>query len=279
MSRGAFALLVCLVGAPSALAAQDSVRLRFSPPRGLVLHRVFQRHQLVEIHVGTEAPRVHEVAQLGGITQAVLQADGEATGVHLAFDSLRLRTRVPGTPWSEVVVPGADTTWIQVDVGDQLQMALRAGELQPGGGGLLMQSLTGFPGVILPQHWLREGMQWRTELYASPSDPLIPGDMDDVVLRTRATFVVDSIVPRARDTLVHIAVGGTSVRLRRQLDDGSMLAYSGSLAGTFVWSTGYVSFVSAATRLNVSVDVRTTGTPEPVRRMIIETTMRQAVVP
>jgi len=279
MKAGALALLLCLVGMSSAVAAQDSVRLRFSPPGGLVLHRVFQRHQRVETREGADGSRVHEVVQLGGITQVTLQVDGEATRVHLAFDSLRLRTREPGTPWSEVVVPGADTTWMQVDADARLQLGLRAGELQPGGGGLLMQSLTGFPGVILPEHWLQAGMQWRAELYASPSDPLIPGTMDDVVLRTRATFVVDSIVRRAQDTLAYLAVSGTSVRLRRQLDDGVMLAYSGSLAGTLVWSTGYVAFVSAATRLTVSVDVRTTGTPEPLRRMTIETTMRQAVVP
>jgi hypothetical protein len=100
-----------------------------------------------------------------------------------------------------------------------------------------------------------------------------------VVLWAVVAVVVDSIVGRARDTLAYLSIGGTSPRLRRRLDDGHMLAYEGTLAGTLVWSTGYVTFVSAATRLRVSVAVRVSGSPDPVRRMTIEATMRQAVVP
>jgi hypothetical protein len=268
-----------LVGVFETGAAQDSVRLRFNPPDGLVLHRVFQRHQLAKVQEGAGEARVHEVTQLGGITQTTLQNDGETIGVHLAIDSLRLRTRQPGGSWSEAVVPGADTIWMQVVADDRLHVGLRAGELQPGVGGLLMQSLTGLPGVILPGHWLEERMQWRTALLVSPSDPLIPGNMDDVMLRTRATFAVDSIVRRVQDTLAYLTVSGRSAQLRQQMDDGTMLAYSGSLSGSLVWSTGYLAFVSVATRLSATVEVRTAGTPEPSRRMSIETTMRQVVVP
>jgi hypothetical protein len=196
----------------------------------------------------------------------------------LALDSLRRRSRETGGAWSEAVVPGADTIWMQVVADDRLHVGLRAGELQPGVGGLLMQSLTGFPGAVLPRHWLQERMQWRTELLVSPSDPLIPGDMDDVMLRMRATFVVDSIVRRAQDTLAYLTVSGRSARLRQQMDDGGMLAYSGSISGSLVWSTGYLTFVSVATRLNVTVEQRTTGTAEPARRMTIETTVRHTVV-
>jgi hypothetical protein len=278
VSKESLALVLCLVGMSDAVAAQDSVRLRFNPPAGLALHRVFQRHQLAETREGTQEPRVHEVTQSGGITQFVLQADGETIGIHLAIDSLRLRTRETGGAWSEAVVPGAETIWMQVVADDRLHVGLRAGELQPGVGGLLMQSLNGFPGATLPTHWLKERMLWRTELLVSPSDPLIPGDMDDVMIRTQATFVVDSIVRRAQDTLAYLTVSGRSARLRQQMDDGGMLAFSGSITGSLVWSTGYLTFVSVATRLNVAIEERIAGTPEPSRRMTIETTVHQAVV-
>ena len=162
---------------------------------------------------------------------------------------------------------------------ESVALAVAAGELEPGGGTLLIQLLTGLSGLILPDRWMREGMQWRSELLVSPSDPLIPGTMDDVVLRTRTTFEVDSIVRRSLDTLAYISAHGIAAQLRRRADDGVMLAYSGSVAGSLVWSTGYMAFVSAATRLSVNIDVRPSGTAEPARRMTIETTLRQAVVP
>jgi len=261
------------------VAGQDSVRLRFTPPDGLLLHRVFQRHQRMLTHQGAGAGQVQEVAQLGGITQVALRAGSEHTVVHLAFDSLRLRSRGARDEWREVVMPGADTTWIQVTADEHLQLGLRGGELEPGGGSLLLQLFTGLPGLDLPAHWIRGGTQWRVDLLVSPSDPLILGAMDDVVLRTRATFVVDSIVQRSLDTLAYVTVGGTALQMRRQLEDGLMLAYGGSLTGSLVWSTGYMTFVSAATRLNVSVEVRQAGSPDPVRHLSIETTLRQAVVP
>ncbi len=279
MTRSTVMLLLCLGALPAGLVGQDSVRLRFTPPDGLVVHRVFQRHQRILTDPGATAGRVQEVAQLGGITQAALQAESEQTVVHLAFDSLRLRSRGAGEPWREVVMPGADTTWIQVTADERMRLGLRGGELQPGGGPLLLQLLTGLPGAVLPEQWIREGHRWQAELLASPSDPLIPGSMDDIVLRTRATFVVDSIVQRSLDTLAYVSVGGTAVQVRRQLDDGQVLAYGGSLTGNLVWSTGYMNFVSAATRLDANVEVRRAGSPDPVRSLSIETTLRQAVVP
>jgi hypothetical protein len=203
----------------------------------------------------------------------------EAVAVHLSYDSLRASRREATGPWRDLEVSGVDTTWIQLTVDGQLRLRFRGGELQPGGGGLLIQSLTGFSGIVLPAGWIREGSRWREELLASPSDPLIPGTMDDVALRTRARFVVDSVVRRSRDTLAFISVGGSAVRLRRTQEDGVVLAYSGSLSGSLVWSTGWATFVSAATRLNVRIDVRRTGSPDSVGHMLIETTLRQAVVP
>lgn len=272
-------LLLALAAVPAVARGQDSVRLRFAPPNGFELHRVFERRQRVDMQLDSLGARVLEVVQLGGIAQVAMQTGTEATAVHLTFDSLRIRRRETGRSWSELEVPGADTTWIQVGADERLQMGLRGGELQPGGGGLLIQSFAGFSGVVLPEHWIRAGMQWQTELLASPSDPLIPGTMDDVALRTKVRFVVDSIVVRSRDTLAYISASGTAVRVRRTQDNGVVLAYSGSLTGNLVWSTGWMAFVSGLSHLNVRVDVRRSGSPDPVGHMIIETTLQQAVVP
>lgn len=264
---------------PTIAQGQDSVRLRFEPWDGLQLQRVFDRYQRVVTWDAAQDAQTRELEQTGGVTQVAWRTGASGAAVHLSFDSLRLRHRTGGSDWADQVIDGADTTWLQVSAGELLQVGPRGGRLQPGTGPLLLQLLTGLSGFTLPESWIREGMQWQREIFASPSDPLIPGSMDDVALRMRATFLADSIVRRAQDTLVYMTVRAGAIPYRRLLDDGVTLAYDGSFSGTLVWSTGWRALVSVATRLFVQADVRQPGTAAPVGHMTIETVLRQTVAP
>ena len=279
MSARISCCLALLAMLPAIAHGQDSVRLRFEPWDGMQLQRVFDRHQRVQTWGTAQAAQTRELQQTGGVTQVAWRTGEAGAAVHLSFDSLRLRRRTGGSEWTDQVIGGADTTWLQVSAGELLQVGPRGGKLQAGTGTLLLQLFTGLSGFTLPESWIREGMQWQREIFASPSDPLIPGSMDDVALRMRATFLADSIVRRAQDTLVYMTVRASVIPYRKLLDDGVTLAYDGSFSGTLVWSTGWMALVSTATRLLVQADVRQPGTAAPVGHMAIETVLRQVVAP
>jgi hypothetical protein len=257
------------------VAAQGAVALRFEPPHGLVIRRVFQEHVRITVDEGPgSTPRVRETAQLGGVTQSALEV-GDKTMVHVQLDSLRVREREAGGAWQERAVTTVSGAWVQLDADDRMQLALR-GRPDSLAEHLLVQLVTGVRGLVLPERPMRRGMQWR----GVAEFPIGAGlDDSESPVTTRMTFRIDSIVARAHDTLVYIGLGGDAVPRDERRPDGAVLEYRGTVTGSIVWSTGWSGVVSAATRFTVQGEIRSRGAPEAVGRVHVDRTLRQVVLP
>lgn len=279
MSRLAAAALVVL-GMPTAAWAQDSVRLRYAPEFGAIVHRVFQSHTRMSTTTpsgGTEGVSTRETVDLGGMEQiAVKGPDGEPIA-HLAFDSLRTRIRDHAGPWREFVWGGLDSMWVQVWLDPWLQVErINAGSASPTRG-LLVHLLTGLPNLVLPDRWLHAGEGW-TALHAVPLTGVVTrgwGDPTPDTLVARTAFHVDSIVGRGADTLAYIGLSGAFVP--RSAAGTGALSADGALAGSLIWSQGWSTFVSGAVRLRVNVRAPPDGTSGPGAFITVETTTRHQV--
>lgn len=279
MIRRTAAIVVLLGTAPAAATAQDSVQLRFAPPEGVEVHRLFQRHTRTVMNAPDGTRLTREAAQLGGARQVTLLSVPGRTTLHLSFDSLRVRTREADGPWRESVSGGVDTLWMQVDADEHLELRWPEGTPTHPQTELLLRLLTGLPGVVLPERWVRERQQWRAELQLGYDEVGMEQAEPSTRLRLRAILVVDSIVPRSRDTLAFLGVQGAAIPATVRTREGTRFGYEGSVSGVLVWSTGWKAIVSAATRSTVTVQVRRVDGAEPVGTLTVETTLRQAVVP
>jgi hypothetical protein len=277
--RRTAAIVVLLGTAPAAASAQDSVRLRFAPPEGVEVHRLFQRYTRTVMNAPDGTRLTREAAQLGGARQVTLLSVRGRTTLHLSFDSLRVRTREADEPWRESVSGGVDTLWMQVDADERLELRWPEGTPTHPQTELLLRLLTGLPGVVLPERWVRERQQWRAELELGYDEVGIEQSEPSARLRMRAILVVDSIVPRSRDTLAFLGVQGAAIPATVRTREGTRFSYEGSVSGALVWSTGWKAIVSAATRSTVTVEVRRADGAEPAGTLTVETTLRQAVVP
>ncbi|MDH3455728.1 MAG: hypothetical protein OER90_02705 [Gemmatimonadota bacterium] len=271
--------LFTLVGVSALLvapaSAQHAVALRFEPPNGLVIRRVFQEHVRITVDEGPgSTPRVRETAQLGGVTQSALEV-GDKTVLHVQLDSLRVREREAGGDWRERAVTMVEGAWVQLDADDRMQLALR-GRPDSLAEHLLVQLVAGVRGTVLPERPVRRGMQWRGRVEFPVGTELGDGE---TALTVRMTYRVDSIVARAHDTLVYLGLGGDAVPHGERRPDGTVLDYRGTVTGALVWSTGWSGIVSAATRFSVQGEIRSRGAPEAVGRVHVDRTLRQVVLP
>ena len=279
MIRHTAAIVMVLATAAATAAAQDSLRLRFAPPEGVDVHRLFQRYTRTVMSAPDGTRLTREGAQLGGARQVTLLSAHGRTTVHLSFDSLRVRTREADGPWRESASGGVDTLWVQVDADERLELRRPEGMPTHPQTELLLRLVTGLPGMVLPEHWVRERRQWRAELELGYDEVGLEQEEPSAPLRLRAILVVDSIVPRSRDTLAFLGIQGTAVPRTVRTREGTRLGYEGSVSGTLVWSTGWNALVSAATRSTVTVEIGRADGAEPAGTLTVETTLRQAVVP
>lgn len=279
---GTTLLATILFGVPTLVTAQDSVRLRFEPLYGERVHRVFQRHTRMTTSEpvgagGVMRTRVRETAQLGGMSQLALRGPAGRLVVHLRLDSLRTLVRDDEGPWREYRLSGGDTAWIQLRMDERLRVLGRhAGGDRPGSA-MLVQSLTAIPSLVLPREWVRPGDSWNSELVFPIGEP---GDRaPNTTLSSQAAVLIDSVMPRARDTLAFLSVTGTFTPLPLTATDGTPLRVSGGLAGTVVWSTGWRAFVSATTRIRVQIGaVGDEGSEDATgARVMFERTIREQV--
>jgi hypothetical protein len=277
VTRRPVLVTLALLALPHALAAQDSLLLRYHPVAGVKVHRVFQSHTRMT-GVGTAgeaAGPVREAAVLGGLTEVALPGPDGALIMHLAYDSLRARLREGEEAWREYEVDTLDSLWLQVSLDDRMRVVeATAGGDRPGSG-MLLHLLTGVPGMQLPGGWLREGQYWSARLEFQLSELVghAPLEAPSALLGVEMDFRLDSVTARDQDTLAYIRFSGalTPTTLRRQ--DGSTLQFAGATMGTLVWSTGWRGWVAAAARLQVVVGVPERG------RLSLETTVRQSVLP
>ena len=277
--------LLALLALPPALAAQDSLRLAFIPIKGVTVHRVFQTHTLLTLSgvdsTGQPAEQRREVADLGGMRQVSLPGPDRAQTVHLSYDSLRFRGRAAAGPWREVAVPDPESRWIQARMDSHMRLLEITGGGRHPSAGLLVHLLTGVPGLVLPAGWVESGDRWNAQL-EFPLGDVVGGEPTGLLprtLRAQAAFTVDSVRARANDTLAYLAFTGTYPAQRVTGADGRRAEFAGVLRGTLVWSTGWRSVVSAATRSRVQFGVVQPGATEPAGRVTLETTIRQSVVP
>ncbi|NIM52381.1 MAG: hypothetical protein GTN62_13820 [Gemmatimonadales bacterium] len=285
MTPGAAGLGLVLLALPHSAVAQDSLRLQFSPVRGVRIHRVFQAHTRTTVSrvdsAGAMQTSTRETAELGGMTQVALEGPDGGLVVHLTFDSLRARMREGGERWRERQVGQPDSLWIQVRIDRRMRvLGTNAGGDAPGAK-LLVPLLTGVPGLVLPEQWVKAGDRWTARLEVPldafggrpPTIAYVP------TLAGRTTFAVDSVIARARDTLAYVEFAGAFAPKKVADAHGTALSYSGGVQGALVWSTGWGAWVSAATRLRVVVSMAGAGaTPGPTRgRITVETTIRESV--
>jgi hypothetical protein len=261
--------------------AQTSVRLRFAPQRGVAMQRVFQTHTRLSLPAqDAGVMQVREVGYVGGATQSMLGRRRQESVVHVNLDSLRSRMREAGGPWREVRMAGLDSVWMQVTLDEQMHVLRQAAATAGLGRDLLLQLLTGAPGLVVPARPVRRGEQWRAELDVGLGDVALGAPASGPErLSVRATVVVDSIVARSHDTLAYLSLRGPVEPRGVSAPGGRTLRYAGGMTGGVVWSTGWGGVVSTAIRFELRIDAPAAPGDRTTRPVTIETTIRHAVVP
>lgn len=268
-------LLALVVGATPRLSGQE-LRLRFTPPDGMRVHRLFQVHASVT-QTDPERVRRGEVAYLGGMSQiATLGAGG--TVLHLSFDSITVLSRPDGGPWQEAPVTEADTRWTQARFDERLRLV----HVTPAEGwqtDLLTTLVTGAPGLELPGEPVGVHSRWRTEARVEVGGPAGSSDAPSATPAVRVPMLVtvDSIVTRTRDTLAYVSFVGALTRAERSIDSAAV-GYEATIDGAAVWSSAWRNFVSAAVRTRMSATPRGSRDRVPAG-LVIERTIRASVRP
>jgi hypothetical protein len=259
------------------MAVAQSVSLRYRATVGEQIDRLFQAHVRVTM-TGDGAGHTREVARLGTMRERALFSQDDRAVLHLSYDSLVVRQRDAGGPWTQSQVALNDSLWVQLAVDSLMHVQRRVGRADWSEGPLLQHLGTGFSGLVLPDAPIRAGTGWRQDL-ALPAviatAGVAPGPAA-TALPVRARITIDSVVARARDTLAFVSLEGTVTPSRVRGADGVTVHYEGDARASLVWSTGWGTFVSAATRTVLAVLVERDGRRSP---LTIETTIRQAVAP
>lgn len=277
MRRMVAGLTLCLAAAGPA-SGQQELPLRFSATPGQRVHRLFQVHTRIEARAADAAVRTRETARLGAVREQAVTAPATEQVLHVTFDSLLVRQRDGDGPWEEVRVDPVDGLWLQIGLDERLAVHRRVGPAAAAHGALLQHLATGFPGLVLPERPVRPATHWElaTELTAAEITGGATPDSATAVLPVHVDVAVDSLVVRAEDTLAYLTLRGSIHVTRRRAADGVVTTYRGEIAGSLVWSSGWNTFVSAATRTALRADV---DRPGASTGFTVETTLRQAVVP
>lgn len=263
-----------VVGAALTLAAgvkAQSLPLRFVATEGQEVVRLFQVHTAVSEQAPDGTTRNREAARLGRVREQVLgEIDGRLV-LHLATDSLVVRSRNGAEPWREAAPTGHP--WVQLQASDRLELAFQGGAEAESA--LAQYLIAGFPGVLLPDRPVWPGRTWRQVLEV-PAAVMTLGAGPEGAARLPLTLEVsvDSVVARSQDTLAYLRISGEATPARVRDGSGRVLEYRGSVTGSVVWSSGWSRFVTAAMRTWVDVDIAD-STESTVLR--VQTTIRQAV--
>jgi hypothetical protein len=278
MTRTLLPLLLACIGAGGVAKAQQDLTLRFSVTPGQVVHRLFQVHTRIAALEEGAAAATRETALLGSMREMAVAGPRGENVLHVTLDSLVARRRQPPKEWEETRIAGIDTLWLQIALDARLGVLRRVGSADTIAGALVQHLVTGFPGLRLPEGPVRSGTQWDQALelpVAEVTAGATPGP-GTAVLPVRAAVVIDSLVASSRDTLAYLTLHGTVPATRVTGGNGVTVTYTGDVAGTLLWSSGWRLFVSGASRTSIAADVRG---PEGAARFTIETTVRQAVAP
>ena len=278
MTRGILAGVSLCLAVAAHVHGQQELRLRFSAAPGQRVQRLFQVHTRIEARSGDGTVRVGETARLGAVREQAVAAPPTEQVLHVTFDSLRVRQREGSGAWEEARVEPANGRWLQIALDERLAVRRRLGPADAAEGAMLQHVVTGFPGLVLPERPVRQGTHWEQsrELAVADLTGGAAAGPATAVLTVSMDVLVDSLVVRAEDTLAYLTMHGSVPVTRLRTADGGVTTYQGEVAGSLVWSSGWKTFVSGATRTLLTADVRG---PDASTGLTVETTVRQAVVP
>lgn len=275
MSGHLGALVLTALSLPSAAVAQETLSLRYDAVPGTVLYIEFETATVVWAFDG----RRFESTDLGTVRATTLRGLAGKTVIHLAYDSVRTRTRGSDGGWRQFSTP-LDSAWIQVTVDQRLRVSsMNEGKRIPGVTGL-MRILTGIPRLELPGEPLAEGDGWTSETVAS----VVPGLRNETaqpLVEGRVQIVLDSIVARTNDTLGYLSLTGEfPTATFVDVVGPGRVAVSGDVVGNLIWSTGWSAFVSGVSRTRMTVSrAAPGGEEEGVEELRVEATTRCQVKP
>ena len=266
----AWAIVAASVSIAGGVEAQ-SLPLRFVASEGQEVVRLFQVHTVVSERTSDGTTHQREAARLGGVREQVLgEIDGRFV-LHLAMDSLVVRSRDGTEAWREATPPGHP--WVQLQASERLELTERSGAEAEFP--LVQYLVTGFPGMLLPERPVWPGRTWRQALDV-PAAVMTLGAAPEGAARLPLALdvVVDSIVARSQDTLAYLRTSGEAAPARVRDGSGRVVEYRGSVTGSLVWSSGWNRFVTAAVRTWVTIDI---SGPAESTALRVQTTIRQAV--
>ncbi len=260
---------------PHVGAAQGTLLLRYEAAPGTVVRTAFQTDAVVWAFDGHR----FESADVGTMRATTLEGPDGKIVVHLAYDSVRTRTRGSDGRWREFRVAGMDSVWTQVGLDTRMRVlsVIRGGQFSGVTG--LQRILMGIPSLELPDQALYEGDSWSSATVVS----VVPGLRNESVeptLSGTVQVVLDSIVVRSRDTLGFVTVNGRfpAVTFVDVVGPGRVTA-TGDLTGSMIWSTAWNRFVSGTSRTRVSV-IRDGNAPGGGgKELRLEVTTRHQVKP
>ena len=269
-------LVLIVMTLPWNVMAQEALLLRHNPTAGTIVRTAFETVTIVWAFDG----RRFESADHGIVQRTALQGPRGEAVVHLAYDSVRTRTRDSNGQWREFLVSGADSSWIQVGLDERMRVTGTNQGKQLSGVTGLMRILTGIPRLELPEGSLTAGDGWSNPTVVS----VIPGLRNETVPPTIngiAQIVLDSMVVRSRDTLGFLSLNGQfpAATFVDVIGPGRVTA-SGDLVGSLVWSTAWNGFVSGVSKTRMVV-VRASSDDEVEggEKLVLEATTRHQVKP
>ncbi len=255
--RSAWLLLVLALPVP---ADAQGILLRYRPPLGARLQSIADTRVTTTVVGFPSVPdsTIIETTWRTVSTQRVLSSQGAMRTVIAAFDSSRARARVGTGARDDVATPGVEGLQARWIVNDRLEASARSG----GGAAdsAFLDALTATTGGFafwLPDTLVDIGGEW-TALFRFPLGAHLTAGGKIIAggsIGGRGTAVLDSLVPRGRDTLAYITVRAVAnptpmaVSAEGGVGTGT---FNGGFAAALVWSTGWNAVVSGATNGRVT---------------------------
>lgn len=242
--------------------AQEPALLRYQPVAGTSVRTVLQARGTIvfrEITGGAPATDsvVGEMSRLAGVTWRVRQVQDRDRTVEVTFDSLRIRSRLLGQSWQEVVLPEAERGPFTVPIDDRVKWS---GAMTPA-----LATLKEWQGIEFPEEPIFPGGTWSYPVaYRLPAElgALLEITVPDSLEGTTAV-TLDSVVVRApNDSLIYLRVDkslGPVTLPAMDAGDSTLIDLAGTQAGVLIWSTAWQSFASGATRTRINGKLRGVG--------------------
>lgn len=273
MRRSACVVAAFLATMPASVGAQ-SVWLRFTPNPGLRVHAVWNFDVRSTLEDGGVTALSVEGAGARSLTYRVVEYGPQTALVEVTADSMRFRWRPNGAPWQTAADTGGVRPMMRIRVDERLRAPEQtaAGQFSP----RLRTALLAFAGgfeAVLPEQAVQAGSEWTGDAvfpWAEPTGFEGEPQIGEWITRAgpmiaRMTFRVDSIVDRGADTLAFVAFDGPFVPATMAPAEeraAGSARVTGAVAGKFIWSTGWQTWVSGSLAYTIRMAVRRGVSPD-----------------